>query len=306
MHLAYVFTEYGGPETQTFLDVDTPAPGPGELLVEVRAAGVNPADWKIRQGHLRETVHLEPPAVLGNEASGVVRAIGQDVDAFSVGDEVLGGVAPGSGGYARYTLLSAAQAAKKPTGVSYTDAAALPVAAATAYDGVHQLDLQPGQVLLVNGIGGGVGVAAAQIARHLGLTVLGTASPAKAGLVESLGAVHVASGPGAADRVRELLPQGVDGVLDLVGGESLQAIGAVARDGSKIVSAADPDTAASFGGGPVRRTYSAEVLATVAALVADGKLDPHVEDVVPFERAGEALAAVESGHSRGKVVISVP
>jgi len=303
---AYVFTEYGGPETQEFRDVDMPTPGPGELLVDVRAAGVNPADWKIRQGYLREVVALDPPAVIGSEVAGVVRAVGKDVDSFSVGDEVLGGVAPGSGGYAEYALVTAEQAAKKPTQVSYTDAAALPVAAATAYDGVHQLDLQPGQVLLVNGIGGGVGVAAAQIARHLGLTVLGTASPAKAELVESLGAVHVAYGPGVADRVRQLLPDGVDAILDLVGGESLQAVGALARDGSKVVSAADPGAAADFGGGAVQRAYSGEVLAAVAQLVADGKLDPHVEDVVPFDRAGEALAAVESGHSRGKVVISVP
>lgn len=306
MPQAYVFTEYGGPETQEFRDVEMPAPGPGELLVEVRAAGVNPADWKIRQGYMRDMKPEEPPAVLGNEVAGVVRAVGQDVDTFSVGDEVLGGVAPGSGGYAEFALVTADQAATKPTKVSYTDAAALPVAAATAYDGVHQLALRPGQVLLVNGIGGGVGVAAAQIARDLGLTVLGTASPAKAELVESLGAVHVAYGPGVAERVRQLLPDGVDGILDLVGGESLQAVGPLARDGSKVVSSADPDTAAGFGGGPVERAHSGKVLAEVARLVADGKLDPHVEDVVPFDRAGEALAAVESGHSRGKVVISVP
>lgn len=305
MPTAYGFTEFGGPETQTVMEVPMPTPGPAELLVAVRAAGVNPADWKIRQGLLR-SVAVEPPAVLGTEVAGIVDAVGQDVEGFAVGDAVLGGVAPGSGAFAEYALVTAAKAAKKPTGVSFTDAAALPIAAATAYDGVRQLDLAPGQTLLINGIGGGVGVAAAQIARDLGLTVIGTGSPATSELTESLGAIHVVSGDGVADRVRQILPGGVDGVFDLVGGESLRALGPLAGDTSKVVSAADGASATELGGGPVRRSDSGQVLAAVARLVADGKLDPHVQDVVPLARAAEAMTAVESGHSRGKVVISVP
>lgn len=305
MPTAYGFTEFGGPETQTVMEVPMPTPGPAELLVAVRAAGVNPADWKIRQGLLR-SVAVEPPAVLGTEVAGIVEAVGQDVEGFAVGDAVLGGVAPGSGAFAEYALVTAAKAAKKPTGVSFTDAAALPIAAATAYDGVRQLDLAPGQTLLINGIGGGVGVAAAQIARDLGLTVIGTGSPATSALTESLGAIHVVSGDGVADRVRQILPGGVDGVFDLVGGESLRALGPLAGDTSKVVSAADGASATELGGGPVRRSDSGQVLAAVARLVADGKLDPHVQDVVPLARAAEAMTAVESGHSRGKVVISVP
>lgn len=304
MNRAYVFTEYGGPENQEFADLPDPTPGPSELLIAVRAAGVNPVDWKIRAGYLREFLPLELPAVLGSEAAGVVVEAGKDVDGFVVGDEVFGNVAPGSGGYAEQALLTAAQAAKKPTGVSFTDAATLPIAGATAYDGLIQLNLPAGQTLLINGIGGGVGVAAAQMARDRGLTVIGIASEGKRELVESLGATLVPSGDGVADRVRQILPDGVDAILDLVGGDALRAVAGLASRRSMIVASADPETAAEVGGADVARLRSTEVLTRLAALVADGKLDPHVGEVLPLAEAGAALASVERGHARGKVVIS--
>lgn len=275
------------------------------MLIAVRAAGVNPVDWKIRAGYLRQFMPLDLPAVLGQEAAGVVEQVGQDVDGFAVGDEVFGSVAPGSGGYAERALLTAGVAAKKPTAVSFTDAATLPVAAATAYDGLVQLNLLPGQTLLINGIGGGVGVAAAQLARDRGLTVVGVASEEKRELVESLGAMQVTSGDGVAGRVRELLPEGVEAILDLVGGDSLRAVAGLAPRGPMIVTTADPGTAAEVGGVSVERNRSGDVLTRVAALVADGKLDPHVTEVLPFAEAGAALQAVERGHARGKVVISM-
>jgi NADPH:quinone reductase-like Zn-dependent oxidoreductase len=305
MNRAYVFTEYGGPENQEFQQLSDPSPGPSELLIAVRAAGVNPVDWKIRAGYLRQFMPLDLPAVLGQEAAGVVEQVGQDVDGFAVGDEVFGSVAPGSGGYAERALLTAGVAAKKPTAVSFTDAATLPVAAATAYDGLVQLNLLPGQTLLINGIGGGVGVAAAQLARDRGLTVVGVASEEKRELVESLGAMQVTSGDGVAGRVRELLPEGVEAILDLVGGDSLRAVAGLAPRGPMIVTTADPGTAAEVGGVSVERNRSGDVLTRVAALVADGKLDPHVTEVLPFAEAGAALQAVERGHARGKVVISM-
>jgi len=306
MPKVYGFTGYGGSEVQEFWDQPKPDPGPGELLVAVRAAGVNPADWKIRQGHLKDQLHLEVPAVLGGEAAGVVEAVGQDVEGFAVGDEVLGTTAPNSGGYAEYTLLTAHEAAKKPPHVSFVDAAALPVAAATAFDAVRQLDLVPGSTLFINGIGGGVGVAAAQIARDSGLSVIGTGGDGKQDLVESLGAVFVDYRTDVVGAVRRILPDGVDAVLDLVGGESLRTVADLAGDRGKVLSAADPRTAQEVGGGPVRRSRTGSVLAEVVRLVADGKLDPHAVDVRPLDEAGEALRAVESGHARGKVVIQVP
>lgn len=304
MPKAYVFTEYGGPETQQFADLPKPAPGPGELLVRVHAAGINPVDWKIRAGYMRAMREVDLPATLGGEVAGVVEQAGEGMEDFAAGDEVFGVPAAGSGGYAEYALLTA-PTTKKPAAVSFVDAATLPIAAATAYDGVHQLDLGPGSTLLINGVGGGVGVAAAQIAKGLGATVIGTASAEKRDFVESLGVTHVASGDGVADRIRAAAPSPVDAIFDLVGGEALEAIASVASDPAKVISAADPATAGAVGGSFIQRARTREVLDEVASLVASGKLDPHVTAVLPLDRAAEALRTVEGGHSRGKVVLEV-
>lgn len=304
MPRAYVFTRNGGPEAESFADVPRPAPGPGELLIAVRAAGVNPADWKRRANGSGpgEAEHVFP-VVFGREAAGVVVETGPGVSAFVVGDEVFGH--PLGGTYSEYALLPVAGTARKPAAVSWADAATLPVAAATAYDGIRQLDLPARATLLVNGAGGGVGTAALQIARHEGLRVVGTASPAKKDFVESLGAVHVPYGPGVADRIREAAPQGVDAVYDLVGGESLRAVAALLTDPSRLISGADRAVVAELGGAPVRRARTTAVLEAVGALVAEGVLDPHVTRVFPFEEAGSALRLVEDGHTRGKVVIEI-
>ena len=301
---AFGYNSNGGPEVQEFLDLDMPSPLPDELLVEVRAAGVNPVDWKIRCG-LYGSGGPDFPAVLGSEISGVVREVGEDVEGFSVGDEVFGSVATGSGGYAEYTLVSAGTAAHKPPQVSFTDAATLTVAAATAYDGLTQLQLQTGQTLLINGVSGGVGVAAAQIARNLHINVIGTAGKDKQPLIESLGATLVPYGDGVGERIKELLPGGVDAILDLAGGDGLRAVADLLADRSKLISAADPDTVADLGGHVIERDRTHRVLEIVAGFVAEGKLDPRVEDILPLDQAAEALAAVEVGHAKGKVVIEV-
>lgn len=306
MPKAYVFTRYGGSDTEALVELERPAPGPGELLVAVRAAGVNPVDWKQRTGYRRpgETGSREFPAVFGNEVSGIVEEVGAGVDGFAVGDEVFGNTA--AGGYAEYALLPSALTARKPAGVSFRDAATLPVAAATAYDGVHQLDLPSGATLLITGAGGGVGVAALQIARALGVRVVGVASEGKKDLVESLGAVHVPSGPDFAARVRAVAPDGVDGVYDLVGGEVLAEAAGLLTDRTKLITAgARAPEAEKLGGTRVARARTAAVLDAVAHLVASGDLDPHVTRTFPLDRAGEALHTVEDGHVRGKVVIEV-
>jgi NADPH:quinone reductase-like Zn-dependent oxidoreductase len=301
---AFGFNEFGGADVQEFLELDMPQPMAGELLIEVRAAGVNPVDFKIRSGKYRTGEAAAMPLVLGSEAAGVVRQVGQDVDGFALGDEVFGAVAPGSGGYAQFTLLSAAGTAAKPAQVSFTDAATLTVAAATAYDGVTQLDVEPGQTLLINGISGGVGVAAAQIARDLGINVIGTASEDKRPLVESLGATLIAYGDGVAERIRTIVADGVDAIFDLAGGDGLHAVVELLEDRTKLISAGDPSVQ-ELGGHMIERDRGRGVLEVVAALVADGKLDPRVEDVLPLDKAADALAAVEFGHAKGKVVLQI-
>ncbi|MFJ3670842.1 NADP-dependent oxidoreductase [Streptomyces sp. NPDC090106] len=303
---AYVFTRYGGPETEALAELDKPVPGPGEILAAVRAAGVNPVDWKIRSGYRRpgDTGERAFPAVLGSEVAGVVEAVGEGVEGFAAGDEVFGNTV--AGGYAEYALLSAEVTAHKPAELSFRDAATLPVAAATAYDGVVQLGLPSGSTLLVTGAGGGVGAAALQIARSAGLRVVGVASAAKKDFVESLGAVHVPSGPDWADAARAAAPDGVDGVYDLVGGDVLTEAAGLLTDRSKLITAGAPaEVVAELGGARVERARTAAVLDAVARLVLDGGLDPHVTSTFPLERAGEALRTVEEGHARGKVVIEV-
>jgi NADPH:quinone reductase-like Zn-dependent oxidoreductase len=303
MMRAYAFTSFGGPEVETFLDLPKPVPGPGELLVAVRATGVNPSDWKGRAGYRRAAEQDRLPIVFGREAAGVVEQVGTGVDGFAVGDAVFGN--PSTGGFAEYTLLPVATAAHKPPEVSFVAAATLPVAAATAYDGVHQLGLPPGATLLVTGAGGGVGIAAVQIARHQGLRVLGTASAGKKAYVESFGAIHVPTGDAVADRIKAVAPDGVDGIFDLVGGAHLQAVAGLVADRSKLISAGDPQLVAQVGGAAVQRARNSAVLEAVAALVAAGALDPSVNRTYPLDRAPDALRAVEEGHAQGKIVIEV-
>jgi NADPH:quinone reductase-like Zn-dependent oxidoreductase len=238
---------------------------------------------------------------MGLEASGVVTSVGEGVEGFTVGDEVLGSPARGLGAFAEHTVLGASRSLAKPAEVSFAAAATLPVAGTTAYDLTHQVEMEAEQTLLVLGAGGGVGRMVLQIAAAQGLSVIGVASSSKRDLVEAAGAAFVASGDGAADRVRDLAPRGVDALVDLVGGSALRALAPLARDPSVIVSAADASTAAELGGAGRRR--SAGALGAVTGLVRHGLLDPHVVATYPLQEAGAAIAAVETGHSGGKVVI---
>ena len=295
---AYGFERVGGPEQESFLDVPVPEPGPGELLVRVRAAGVNPGDWRLRNGSYGEL----RSAVLGREVAGTVVGLGAGVTGFAAGDEVFGGCPGMVGGWAEQALVTAGFAAHRPDGVSPEAAAVLPVAAGTAYDALTQLALAEGATLVVNGAGGGVGVPLVQLARLRGIRVVGTASPAKHDMVAALGAVPVAYGDGVVDRIVAAAPRGVDGVFDLVGGDALRAVAPLAPPG-RLFSVADKALVKSLGGGDVARERSTRVLTELARLVATGELDPHVTEVRPLTEAGAALALVEGGHARGKVVL---
>lgn len=294
----YGFLRAGGPEQQAFLEVDEPVPGPGELLVRVRAAGVNPGDWRVRDG----SYGVEGPAVLGREVAGTVLNAGEGVTGFAPGDEVFGGCPGMLGGWAPTAVVTASFAAHRPDGVSPEQAAVLPVAAGTAFDTLENLQLAAGATLLVNGAGGGVGLPLVQLARRRGLTVVGTASPAKHDLLARLGATAVTYGDGVTDRLRAAAPGGIDGALDLVGGDALRAVAALVPAG-RLYSVADKPLVKALGGDEVTRDRSTAVLAELARLVAAGELDPMVGEVRPLEEAGAALAAVEGGHVTGKIVL---
>ncbi|CAH0306579.1 NADP-dependent oxidoreductase [Rhodococcoides fascians] len=297
--IAYGFDEYGGPDTETFLDLPVTEPGSGQLLVAVHAAGVNPADWKVRAGNRKDTVQITLPAVLGREVSGTVVGVGSGVDGFSVGDEVFGATASGHGGYAQYTLLNAAGTAHKPEAVSWSVAATLPVAAGTAFDALRGLALTAGNTVLVLGAGGGVGSSVLQLARADGIDVLGVASSGKREWIESLGAEFVESGPEYVGSIS----RPVHGIVDLVGGDTLRA--AAVKTGAPIVSVADPVLAAQWGGSGAVRERTTAAFTRLADLVVTGVLRPRIDHTFPLDRAGEALALVENGHALGKVVIEV-
>ena len=298
---AFGFLEIGGPDKQAFLDVPVPDPGPGELLVRVRAAGVNPGDWRLREG----AYGTVGPAVLGREVAGTVQALGAGVTGFAVGDEVFGGCPDMVGGWAEQARVTASFAAHRPESVPPEQAAALPVAAGTAYDALENLTLPSGSILLVNGAGGGVGIAVVQLAVARGLRVVGTASPAKHALIAELGAVPVAYGDGVLDRIRAQAPSGVDAVFDLVGGGSLRTVAELVEDRSRLLSVAEKGLVKELGGRDGGRDRSTAVLTELSRLVAEGVLDPYVSDVRPLKDAAAALAVVELGHALGKVVLTL-
>lgn len=301
MSKVYVFNGYGGPDGQELIDRPVPEPGPGEMTVEVRAAGVNPVDWELRSGHLDQAQDL--PVPWGQEVSGVVTALGEGVQDFSVGDEILGPVAPGHGGFAEHTIVRAEAVVAKPEEISFADAAAIPVAGTTAYDGTHQIELEAGQTLLILGIGGEVGLMAAQIGKVHKFTVIGTGSEVKRDIAASTGATLVPYGDDLSARIRTIAPAGVDLILDLVGGQALREVADLVPDPSRIISAADSATATELGGSALQRTT--EALAKITDVIEYGLVDPHVTALCPLERAREAIATVENGHAMGKVVIEM-
>jgi NADPH:quinone reductase-like Zn-dependent oxidoreductase len=298
---AYGFIEIGGPQQQAFLEVPVPVPGPGELLVRVRTAGVNPGDWRLREGGYGTV----GPAVLGREVAGTVERIGPDVVGFAEGDEVFGGCPGMVGGWAELALVQASFAAHRPSSVSPEDAAVLPVAAGTAFDALTNLALSRGMTLLVNGAGGGVGVVTVQLARAAGLTVIGTASPAKHDLIASYGATPVAYGDGVLDRIRNAAPEGIDAVFDLVGGDSLRAVSTLPADPGQVLSVADRNLVKELGGREIVRDRSSAVLQRLVEMVETGALTPHVTEVFPLDKAEDALALVEDGHAFGKIALRV-
>ena len=297
MSTAFATTAYGGPENQRLIEREAPAPGPGEIAIDVRVAGVNPADAKRREGLFGTAGAL--PMALGLEAAGVVTALGEGVTGFAVGDDVLGPPARGLGAFAEHTGLRAADAGARPREGAGEQAATLPVAGTTAWDLASSAG--PGETVLVLGAGGGVGRMAVQVAVAAGARVLGIASARKEELVESAGAEHVLSGDGALETLRDLAPEGADLLIDLVGGQPLRDLAPLVKDPARILSAADQDTAEELGG--AGRPSSADALERITQLVAEGAVDPHVTARYPLVAAAEAMAQVESGHSAGKIVL---
>lgn len=306
MGKAWGFGGHGGPEVQEFFDRPDPAPRRDEVLIRVDVAGVNPLDHLLRSGPVDGLDGGRPfPRVLGMEAAGTVLARGEDVEGLEVGDAVFGFALTGGGTYAETTVLSAPNTARVPQGLSATVAATLPVAGTTAVDVLDQLDLPAGATVLVNGVGGGVGLTVARLAVGRGLRVIGTASTAKRGHAEAIGVRFVDyTAEDVAAAARELVPDGFDGIVDLVGGTSLRTVAPLARHPRNVIAVGDTSVP-DLGGRFVERRLDRENLERSARLALDGLLAPVITAVHPLSDAPAALAAVENGHTSGKVVIKV-
>jgi NADPH:quinone reductase-like Zn-dependent oxidoreductase len=299
---AVTFTEYGGPEVLHLADVEAPHPGPGQIRIAVRAAAVNPVDWKARSGVMRQVMPVTFPAIDGREAAGVVDELGPDVTGVAVGDEVFGFTVGGAA--AEHAILG--DFARKPAGLSWEEAASLPVAVETSVRVFTVLGgVGEGQTLLVNGAAGGVGTAAVQLARARGARVIGTAGERNQDFLRSLGAEPTTYGAGLVERVRALAPDGVDLAFDTAGRGGLPDLIALTGDAARVVTIADFAAAAALGakvtgGGDFR---AVEALGEAAALIEAGRFRMPVEQTFTFAQAGEAHRVSQEGHVRGKLVL---
>jgi NADPH:quinone reductase-like Zn-dependent oxidoreductase len=285
-------------------EMPDPKVGPGQVLIEVRAAGVNPVDWKLMAGGLEGMMDAVFPVIPGWDVAGVVVKTGPDTPEFTVGDEVMSyarkDVVHG-GTFAEYVTVSASAVARKPTGLSWAQAAGLPLAGLTALRCLKRLEVGPGDVLLVHGAAGGVGSLGVQIGVAHGARVIGTASEGNHDYVRSLGGEPVAYGDGLVERVRALAPTGVSAVADFVGGQ-LEATLALLAPGGRHVSIADPG-ADQQGGHWIWVRPDGDALAELAGLVDRGSLTVSVAATYPLAETAAAFQASRSGHTRGKLVI---
>ncbi|MEW2515597.1 NADP-dependent oxidoreductase [Streptomyces sp. NPDC046870] len=305
---AMALRRYGRSEDLEWTELPDPKVAPGEVLVRVKAAGVNPVDWKLAEGRLDAVMETGFPLVPGWDVAGVVERVGFDVSEFAPGDEVYGYVRKDwaqLGAYAELVSAHVRLLAPKPAALTWEEAAGVPLTGLTAYQAVRRVGLQPHETVLVHGGAGGVGSFGVQIATALGARVIATASERNHEFVRSLGAVPVTYGPGLRERVREQAPQGVDAAVDFAGHDAVDVSLGLLRDPGRLASVVDPEAAAK-GGHYVWVRPDRTDLDALAALADEGRLTVHVERVLPLREAAEAWRVSQGGHTRGKLVLSVP
>ncbi|MGH3423979.1 MAG: NADP-dependent oxidoreductase [Nocardioidaceae bacterium] len=301
-------TEYGTPDVVRTGQADEPLVGPDFVLVSVRAAGVNPVDWKVVAGGLRGAFPHHLPMIPGWDVAGVVEAVGPAVTEVAVGDRVLAYDREDHvqlGTYAEKVSVPVRTVAKMPDGLDFVRAGALPLAGLTAEQLLDAAEVADGDTVLVHAAAGGVGGFASQLARLRGARVVGSASRRNHDYLRARGVAPVEYGDGLVDAVRAEAPDGVDAVVDLFGGDGLAKTPELLADGGRVASVADAAKAFELGGRYVFVRPNAGMLARLAALVAAGDLEVDVAETFDLDRAGEALQTSKDSHVRGKLVVTL-
>lgn len=298
---------FGSSNVLTLEETPRPEPTDGQILIKVHAAGVNPVDWKIRSGQSRKA-EQQMPLTLGRDVSGVVEAVGRGVAGFKLGDEVYAFLGSHSGGYAEYALAEEREVALKPRSLDHVHAAAVPLAATTAWQALFEHgDLQPGQRLLIHGAAGGVGHYALQFAKAKGASVIATGRSEDMSLLRALGADEVIDYRKARfeERARD-----IDFVLDLVGGETQERSWECLKDGGTLISTLEQPSQEKAEAHHARATAmvvepKAEQLREITNLIEQGKVKVIIEEIFPLSEAKQAHDAIERRHTQGKIVLTV-
>lgn len=304
MPKAVRFTEYGGIDVLEVVDVERPSPGPGQVLVKVVTAGINPGETKIREGLLHDRWPAAFPSGQGSDFAGTVEETGEGVDGFAPRDEVIG-FTNRRASHAEYVLAEATELIHRPAGVPWEQAGALFVAGTTAYAAVRAVALAPGDTVVVSGAAGGVGSLAVQLARQAGATVIGLASEPNHAWLTTHGAIPVRYGDGVADRIRAASEGRVDAFVDTFGDGYIELALDLGVRPDRI------DTIIDFAGAEKHGTKAegsaeaagAQVLGELATLADQGRLEIPIAKVYPLDDVRDAYRELERQHTRGKIVL---
>jgi NADPH:quinone reductase-like Zn-dependent oxidoreductase len=298
------FDEYGPVDVLRAEDVPQPVPEPGQVLVRVKAAGINPGEAKIRDGLLHSRWPATFPSGQGSDLAGIVQQAGPGVTGVSVGDEVIGWVDTRSS-QAEYAVVQAPNQTPRPGNVPWEVAGALPVAGFTAWAAVRAVGLKSGDTLVVSGAAGGVGSITVQLARRAGAAVVGLASEANHGWLEKHGVIPVPYGEGVADRIREVAPK-VDAFIDTYGGDYVEvALNELGVEPSRVDTVVRFDAVAQYGVKAEGNAAgaSASTLAELAGLISAGELEVPIAATYPLDQVREAYARLAEGHLLGKIAL---
>jgi len=303
---AITYDRYGDSDVLALTELPEPKVGPHEVLVRVRSASVNPVDWKVMAGYLDGLMNVRFPVIPGWDVAGVIEQVGLDVPDFAAGDEVIAYARKDwveQGTFAELVTVPVRALARKPAALDWDQAAGLPLTGLTAYQLLNRLEVGTGDVVLVHAAAGGVGILATQVAVAAGARVIGTASPGNHDALRALGAQPVEYGDGLADRVLALAPDGVDVVVDFVGGV-LETTQTVLKPGGRHGSIADGSV---IGAGGIYAWVSpnGDDLQALADLADAGQLTVPVAASFPLEEVGDAFRLSQAGHVRGKIAIQV-